>query len=103
MTKSEIGSKILPTDRRCRVRVSPQRRENLFDEFEKSKLSGQKFAKLTGLKYSTFAGVGEQALASTRCGGSRAAGSSQKLSGGVAVTVFFGSYFWSIWGLNLFR
>jgi hypothetical protein len=27
----------------------------LLDQFEQSKLSGQKFAKLTGLKYSTFA------------------------------------------------
>jgi len=55
MTKSETGSEILPVDRRGRVRVSPQRREQLLDEFEKSKLSGQKFAQLTGLKYSTFA------------------------------------------------
>jgi hypothetical protein len=55
MTKSETVSEILPTDRRGHVRVSAQRRELLLDEFEKSKLSGQKFAKLTGLKYSTFA------------------------------------------------
>ena len=35
--------------------MSRERREQLLDEFEKSKLSGQKFARLTGLKYSTFA------------------------------------------------
>jgi transposase len=35
--------------------VSGQRRKELVDQFEQSKLSGQKFAKLTGLKYSTFA------------------------------------------------
>jgi len=35
--------------------VSAQRRAELLDQFEQSKLSGQKFAKLTGLKYSTFA------------------------------------------------
>jgi hypothetical protein len=38
-----------------RVRTSAARREQMLDEFEKSKLSGQKFAQLTGLKYSTFA------------------------------------------------
>jgi hypothetical protein len=55
MTKSETSSEILPVDRRGRVRVSAQRRQELLDQFEQSKLSGQKFAKLTGLKYSTFA------------------------------------------------
>jgi hypothetical protein len=55
MTKSETSSEILPVDRRGRVRVSAQRRRELLDQFEQSNLSGQKFAKLTGLKYSTFA------------------------------------------------
>lgn len=55
MTKPESSSEILPVDRRGRVRVSAQRRRELLDQFEQSKLSGQKFAKLTGLKYSTFA------------------------------------------------
>ena len=55
MTKPETSSEILPTDRKGRVRVSAQRRQELLDQFEQSKLSGQKFAKLTGLKYSTFA------------------------------------------------
>lgn len=55
MTKSDSGSEILPIDRKGRVRVSRERREQLLDEFEKSQVSGQKFAKLTGLKYSTFA------------------------------------------------
>ena len=32
-----------------------QRRERLLDEFEKSGLSGAKFAALSGIKYSTFA------------------------------------------------
>ena len=55
MTKPETSSEILPIDCRGRVRVSAQRRKELLDQFEQSKLSGQKFAKLTGLKYSTFA------------------------------------------------
>ena len=38
-----------------RVRVSPQRREAILDEFERSGLSGAAFAKLHGIKYSTFA------------------------------------------------
>jgi transposase-like protein len=54
MTKSESGSEILPIDRKGRVRVSRERREQLLEEFEESKLSGQQFAKLTGIKYSTF-------------------------------------------------
>ena len=40
--------------------MSRARREELLDEFEKSKLSGQKFAKLTGIKYSTFAAWANQ-------------------------------------------
>jgi hypothetical protein len=46
---------VLKQDTRGRVRVSQQRREALLDEFEKSGASGMKFARLAGLKYSTFA------------------------------------------------
>ena len=55
MPQPEHQSEILKTDKMGRVRTSLERREQLLDEFEKSKLSGQKFAQLTGLKYSTFA------------------------------------------------
>lgn len=55
MPQPEHQSEILKTDKMGRVRTSLERREQLLDEFEKSKLSGQKFARLTGLKYSTFA------------------------------------------------
>ena len=55
MTASELPTEILKTDSRGRVRTTAARRERLLNEFEKSKLSGQKFAQLTGLKYSTFA------------------------------------------------
>ena len=55
MTALEASSEILKTDRRGRVRTPAARREQLLDEFERSNLSGQKFAQLTGLKYSTFA------------------------------------------------
>lgn len=38
-----------------RVRVPAGRREALLDEFERSGASGAKFARLAGIKYSTFA------------------------------------------------
>jgi len=46
---------ILKTDTKGRVRTTPQRRETVLDEFERSGLSGVKFAELTGIKYQTFA------------------------------------------------
>jgi hypothetical protein len=46
---------ILKTDTRGRVQTPPARRESLLDEFEKSGLSGAKFAELSGIKYQTFA------------------------------------------------
>ena len=46
---------ILKTDTEGRVHTPPQRRETLLDEFERSGLSGTKFAELTGIKYQTFA------------------------------------------------
>ena len=48
-------SQILKVDSRRRVRVSRQRRNAILDEFERSGLSGAAFAKLHGIKYSTFA------------------------------------------------
>jgi hypothetical protein len=46
---------IFKTDVIGRLRTPLVRREQLLDEFEKSGLSGQEFAKLAGIKYSTFA------------------------------------------------
>jgi hypothetical protein len=51
-----LKSEILKQDRRGRVHVPLQRREALLDEFEKSGVSGCKFAQLAGIKYATFAG-----------------------------------------------
>jgi hypothetical protein len=45
----------LKTDDLGRVRTPQARRESLLDEYERSGLSGAKFAALTGIKYSTFA------------------------------------------------
>ncbi len=46
---------LLKTDTKGRVKTPAERRESLVDEFERSGLSGAKFAQLVGLKYQTFA------------------------------------------------
>ncbi len=53
--KSEAALEILKTDSRGRVIVTPERREQLLDEFERGGMSGASFAKHYGLRYSTFA------------------------------------------------
>jgi transposase-like protein len=46
---------VLKTDQRGRVRVPAERREELLDLFEQSGMSGAAFARVHGLRYSTFA------------------------------------------------
>jgi hypothetical protein len=46
---------ILKRDVLGRVTVTPARREELLDEFERSGLKRQPFSKLVGLNYQTFA------------------------------------------------
>lgn len=46
---------VLKTDGLGRVKTPADRREKLLDEYEKSGLSGTKFAALAGIKYQTFA------------------------------------------------
>ena len=48
-------SSVLKTDGRGRVRTPPAQREALLDEFERSGLSGMRFAALHGVKYPSFA------------------------------------------------
>ena len=55
MTSTNAGPEILKQDSRGRVRVPRERREALLAEFERSGLSGVKFAALAGIKYATFA------------------------------------------------
>ena len=55
MTTLKGGEVILKTDGRGRVKTPVERRESLLDEFERSGLSGAKFAALAGIKYQTFA------------------------------------------------
>jgi hypothetical protein len=46
---------VLKTDKLGRVQTSAARREQLLDEFERSGLSGKKFAALVGIRYPTLA------------------------------------------------
>jgi hypothetical protein len=56
MTSTQSSGPILKTDSLARVRTPQQRKRELLEEFERSGLSGVKFAALSGVKYSTFAG-----------------------------------------------
>jgi hypothetical protein len=56
MTSMMLKPEILKQDRRGRVHVPVPRREALLDEFEKTGVTGAKFAQLAGIKYATFAG-----------------------------------------------
>jgi hypothetical protein len=56
MTDTNVAvEQILKTDAKGRVRTSAKRRESLLEEFDRSGLSGAKFAELAGIKYQTFA------------------------------------------------
>jgi transposase-like protein len=54
MTSMNAEQSVLQADERGRVRASKERREAVLDEFERSGLSGAKFARLAGIKYPTF-------------------------------------------------
>ena len=53
-SSSNSDSLILKTDAVGRVKTPLERREFLLAEFSRSGLSGKQFAKLSGIKYSTF-------------------------------------------------
>lgn len=55
MNMTEASEQVIKTDVLGRVKTPKERREQLLDEFEKSGLTGQKFAELVGIKYQTFA------------------------------------------------
>jgi DNA-binding transcriptional regulator YiaG len=52
---TEAVEAVIKTDVLGRMKTSAARRESLLDEFERSGLSGAKFAALVGIKYPTFA------------------------------------------------
>lgn len=60
MTSTPPEEQILKTDTLGRVQTPRERREVVLDEFEKSGMSGTKFAELIGVKYQTFASWRQQ-------------------------------------------
>jgi len=46
---------LIKTDARGRMHRTPEQRQRVLDEYERSGLSGPKFAALCGVKYQTFA------------------------------------------------
>ena len=52
---AEEPGQILSQDARGRVLVSRERRESLLEEYDRSGMSGVKFAQYVGIKYSTLA------------------------------------------------
>lgn len=65
---------ILKTDRLGRVRTPVAQREALLDAFERSGLSGMKFAELHGVKYPSFANWVQQRKRRCQVGDSQAGG-----------------------------
>jgi hypothetical protein len=55
MTNTTSAEEVLKTDVLGRVKTPRARQEALLDEFERSGVSGQKFAALVGINYQTFA------------------------------------------------
>jgi hypothetical protein len=52
---TQAEEQVLKMDLLGRVKTPAARREQLLDEFERSGLTGQKFAEVVGIKYQTFA------------------------------------------------
>jgi len=53
---TETHDIILKSDRRGRIRFTPEQRTAMLDAYDASGLSGPKFAQLHGVNYQTFAG-----------------------------------------------
>jgi hypothetical protein len=79
MTFTNEQSEILKVDDRGRVRTPVARREELLDEFERSGLSGAKFAVMVGVKYPTFA-LWVQKRRKARAGAKAGVGSGSAIS-----------------------
>ena len=54
-TTDGADEQVLRTDTKGRVRTSAERRATLLEEFDRSGLSGPKYAELVGIKYQTLA------------------------------------------------
>jgi hypothetical protein len=54
-TSAQSSDSILKTDSLAQVWTTPERRQELLEEFDRIGLSESKFVALVGVKYSTFA------------------------------------------------
>ena len=64
----EEAGQILSRDARGRVLVSRERRESLLEEYDRSGMSGVKFAQYVRIKYSTLASWLQKQASSSRPG-----------------------------------
>lgn len=55
MTNTALADEVLKSDTLGRVQTPKARREALLEEFERSGVSGKKFAAMVGVNYQTFA------------------------------------------------
>jgi hypothetical protein len=55
MTETDGAGEILKSDKLGRVQVPPERRQVIFDEFERIGMSGIAFVRHHGINYQTFA------------------------------------------------
>ena len=91
MTSTIPESIILKTDGLGRVRTPLAQREALLDAFERSGLSGMKFAALHGVKYPSFANWVQQRKRRrlmTHAGGEGHSGPPPDLSEGLAASIW---------------
>ena len=56
MTILPQDQQIQATDRRGRVRVTPERRAELLNEFDRSGMTARRFAEWSGVNYQTLTG-----------------------------------------------
>ena len=77
MTFTNHDETLMSQDGRGRVLVPKERREALLDEFERSGLSGVKFARLAGIKYPTFASWASKRREARRASGMESGGVAQ--------------------------
>lgn len=54
MTCPEIEEAVLKVDARGRIRITPERRARILEEYERSGVSARQFAKMAGLNPKTF-------------------------------------------------
>jgi hypothetical protein len=74
-------NRVLKVDKRGRVRSTPEQRAEVLAEFDRSGLSGTKFAALAGVNYQTFAAwLGKRRRVSNQPSGTALAGETRPVS-----------------------